>query len=344
VLADEGLYLDLGAYKRHVFVDFRQVQDNEWHQFAQLNQYLDGRGVPSIEETLKEIVLQPVHFPFRELTNAGMLERLLGERQFVEGGQVDQDLLREVEQKSHHLLVEITKILGDEINDQNIHGLAGQVRGKVESILLLPVMNFSASRRKSRNLKSGVKLALKGLGNGNLDLVNWCILIGWAFTHNLGQLSGKGDDGQRSQAWIDEWLLGRILASSFIDLGTSEQEAWNAVSMIKILIRHNEWYQAGLPKSTRTYRILEGLLADELVQGFLQVNRYQEILWFNQERFQDLLAWMARSAAVNGIDRWGINADQTYEQVASSYQVIRKLLKAESNSGYQVEKLLSEVG
>ena len=342
-LAEHGLYFELGAYKRHVFLDFRQVQDNEWHQYAQLNQYLDGRGVPSIEETLKEIVLQPVHFPFRELTHADLLERLLSDRKFDQQMEIDPDLLSEVEQKSHHLLTEINRIVGGETNEQRIQALAAQVRSKVESILLLPGLKDTASESKSRNLKSGVKMALNGLRSGNTDLANWCILFGWAFTHNLGQLTGEMDAAQRSQVWIDEWLLGRILASSFIDLGTSEQEAWDAISTIKILIRHHEWYLAGAPRSTRTIRILEGLLADEFVQGYLQVNRYQEILWFNQERFKALLAWLLRSAAVNGIDQWGLEAEDTHQQVAESFQVIRKLIKAEARSDYQVEKLLDGV-
>jgi hypothetical protein len=114
--------------------------------------------------------------------------------------------------------------------------------------------------------------------------------------------------------------------------------------MIKILIRHQDWYEAGPPKSTRNYRILEGLLADEYIQNFLQVNRYQEILWFNKEQFDALMSWMMRTAAVNGIERWGIKAGDTAEQIASAYQVVRKLLKAEKGSGYQVEKLLEMVG
>jgi glycosidase len=343
ILAEQGLYLELGAYKRHVFIDFRQVQDNKWHQYSQLNQYLDGRGVPSIEESLKEIVLQPVHYPFRDLTNNGMLERILSERKFAEHGQVDEDLLSEVEQKSLHLLTEISKIVGGEVNDQKTQELARQVRGKVKSILLLPGLKVPASSSKGRNFKSGVKLALTRLGSGNADLVNWCVLLGWAFTHNLGQLTGENDAANRGQAWIDEWLLGRILASSFIDLGIAEQDAWDSISLIKILIRHHEWYQVGAPSSTRSFRILESLLADEFVQGFLQVNRYQEILWFNQERFQTLLTWMARCAAVDGIDQWGVMAEGTFDLVGGSYKVIHKLEKAEAKSDFQVEKLLTAV-
>jgi len=344
LLAEQGLFLELGAYKRHVFVDFRQVQDNEWHQYAQLNQYLDGRGVPSIEDTLKEIILQPVHFPFRELTQAGFIRRLLAARRGDGKSEIDQDLLSEVEQKSIHLMTEINKIIGGEASEARIHELAIQVRNKVKAILRLPGLKEVASRSKGRNFKAGVGLTLQGLSLDDADLADWCTLLGWAFTHNLGHLTGDENADEISQSWLDEWLLGRILASSFIDLGIDTGEAWQSVNMIKILIRHQDWYEAGPPKVTRNYRILEGLLVDEYIQNFLQVNRYQEILWFNKEQFRALMSWMMKTAAVNGIERWGTNAGDTVEQIASGYQVVRKLLKAEKESGYQVEKLLEMVG
>ena len=344
VLAEQGLFLELGAYKRHVFVDFRQVQDNEWHQYAQLTQYLDGRGVPSIEDTLKEIILQPVHFPFRELTQAGFISRLLATRRRDGKSEIDQDLLSEVEQKSIHLMTEINKIIGGEASEARINELANQVRNKVNAILLLPGLKEAAAQSKGRNFKSGVGLTLQGLRLDEADLAGWCTLFGWAFTYNLGQLTGDKIADEISQSWLDEWLLGRILASSFIDLGIDEGEAWQSVNMIKILIRHQDWYEAGPPKSTRNYRILESLLADEYIQNFLQVNRYQEILWFNKEQFDALMSWMMKTAAVNGIERWGIMAGDTADIIASAYQVVRKLLKAEKGSGYQVEKLLEMVG
>jgi hypothetical protein len=55
---EKGLMAELGAFKYHVFLNFRQVQDNVWHHYAQLNSYLNGRGVPSIDDALKEIFLR----------------------------------------------------------------------------------------------------------------------------------------------------------------------------------------------------------------------------------------------------------------------------------------------
>jgi hypothetical protein len=76
------------------------------------------------------------------------------------------------------------------------------------------------------------------------------------------------------------------------------------------------------------------------VRGVLQVNRYQGILWFNKEAFEELLAWMMRIAAINVIADKNLSSDEARNQIAGHYQVIRKLKKAELKSEYQVEKLL----
>src|SRR6266545_297546 len=76
-LIEQGLYADLGAYKCQVFLDLRQVRDDPLHQYAQLTGFLAGRGVPSIDEALKELFLQPIHYPFKDLVNADLFGRLL---------------------------------------------------------------------------------------------------------------------------------------------------------------------------------------------------------------------------------------------------------------------------
>jgi 4-alpha-glucanotransferase len=59
-LCDEGLYAELGAFKYSVFLDFREVEDNAAGHYAHLAARLGGRGVPSIEDALREMLAPPV--------------------------------------------------------------------------------------------------------------------------------------------------------------------------------------------------------------------------------------------------------------------------------------------
>ncbi len=76
-LHNDGMYIELGAFKYHVFLDFKVVHEDADGRYGHLMGYLAGRGVPSIEEALAEIFLQPVLDPFRRLINAETLAELV---------------------------------------------------------------------------------------------------------------------------------------------------------------------------------------------------------------------------------------------------------------------------
>ncbi|MCP5105381.1 MAG: alpha-amylase [bacterium] len=53
-LFENGLYIHLEAFKRNVFWDFREVPDDENYTYGRLTETLNGKGVPSIDEALRE--------------------------------------------------------------------------------------------------------------------------------------------------------------------------------------------------------------------------------------------------------------------------------------------------
>ena len=70
----------LGAYKVHVFLDWREVWDDGKQLYRDLAAQLNGRGAPSIDEAMQDMLLRPVHEPFRALVNAEMLRRIIEAR------------------------------------------------------------------------------------------------------------------------------------------------------------------------------------------------------------------------------------------------------------------------
>jgi len=367
-LFEKGLYVELGAYKTHVFLDFREVRDNEWHQYAQLTAYLNGRGVPGIEDALREILLQPVHHPFRELVNARFFHRLMDARvtepevnqQISESAKRREELADEVEQKTAHLLREIMRITNNELRiaeeELRVAAIARETRQELEAILHLPVLESRFPLPRSRKykqateyLQAGPSAALRtGLRD---DPAAWPTLLGWLFTHALGKVVDEAGFEQISRSWSDEWLLGKIVAGALQDLGLDESTAWQAVTTINVLTSHQRWFEGQqaavsgqrLAKGERAYQVLESWLKDDEVQQLLQVNRYRGVLWFNQEAFEQLLWWMLLLAVV------AISADplrpaaEVAQEIITCYDIVRKLQRAEEESGYQVEKLLEAV-
>ena len=327
---EQGLFAELGAYKYHVFLDFREVTDNEWHQYSQLNAFLDGRGVPSIEDALKEIFLQPVHYPFRQLVNAGSFQWLVDNRLKRPDGKVKPAVLSEVEQKAAHLLREINTLTQAGRDEEAILEIASEIRREVNAILVLPVL---AKRYRLT-------------GDSQHESIE--TLIGWACVHALGKVIGGEEASGRSRSWIDEWLLGRILARTLQDIGMEEGAAWRAVELVRILTSHQDWFEVREPEDERAYHILRSWLEDSDVQRFLQINRYQGVLWFNHESFDDLLKAMLSVAVVGTLANLEKHAGQSARsEVASRIQeherLIQQLQAAEEKSAYQVEKLLDAV-
>ena len=169
-------------------------------------------------------------------------------------------------------------------------------------------------------------------------------LLGWVFVHALGKIVGQAGFEGQSRSWIDEWLLGKVFAGALRDLGLDEPTAWHAVGVIKLFTSHQRWFAVEAPTAqARAYQVLESLLKDAEVQQFLQVNRYQGTLWFNQEVFEQLLWWLLLLAAVE------ISTDplrpvaEAAEEMLARYEIVQQLHQAGEESGYQVEKLLRVV-
>jgi glycosidase len=364
-LHEKGLYIELAAFKCHVFLDFREVQDNAWHHYANLAAYLDGRPVPSIEDALRETFLQPVHQAFKELANAGMFRRLMGARLVEPGTEVDSALLEGAEQKAMRLLEEVDRFSGTSADSA---ALAREMRQELGALLRLS----TAIQPTTSEYEEFVEYLAAGLNGG--DSSTWGTLLGWWCVHSLGKVAGEVGLAERSRSWIDEWLLGKVLVITLQDLGLGDNEAWRAVAVIKLLTSHQAWSllhpaPAGpelrravvSPKATGTpegvastpdarasgaqervpgsaHTVLENLLKDDEVQQFLRVNRYGDVLWFNKEAFEQLLWWLFAVAAVQ------ITATRPMAEAAAdilaAYELVRQLHQAEEQSGYQLEELL----
>ena len=273
-------------------------------------------------EALQEIFLRPVHYPFKGLVNTDGFRKLSAARVADADRQPDVALLDEVEKKALRLFREARVFAGGQGDET---ALSGEVRDKLEAILRLPVMGQAAEYLQ------------EGLDG---DPFVWGTLFGWLFTHALGKAVDEPGFEQQSRSWIDEWLLGKIILRTLQGLGLSEEAAQESVTLIKLLASHQRWFEEPDGEG-RTYRVLERLVRDDDVRQFLQVNRYQDLLWFNKETFERLLWWMLAVAAVEVASR---KTSGAAEELLSCRRVVEELLLAEERSGYQVEKLLAEVG
>ncbi|MEM3341244.1 MAG: alpha-amylase, partial [Thermoplasmata archaeon] len=95
-LCSKGMWVELEGYKCRVFMEIREVVDDEEHYISRLCYSLQGRGVKNIEHAIKMMKLEKVHRTFRDLFNLGMkgwIRRCIYEycEHVLSGGSVDRE-------------------------------------------------------------------------------------------------------------------------------------------------------------------------------------------------------------------------------------------------------------
>ncbi len=355
-LWDKGLYVELGAYQCHVFLDFREVEDNAWHQYAHLAAYLNGRGVPSMEEALQEVFLQPVHYPFKELVNADLFRRLMAARQTdpAEDFEDRRALLNEVEGKVATLLREIKRFTN---GDGDERAATLRIRHQLEAMLQLPVLE---DRFAPADLPAGTlerfRFAARYLQSRlDDDPATWGTMFGWLFVHSLGRMTSEAGFEQQSRSWIDEWLFGKVIADVLRDLGLDEPAPWRAVALIRLLTtqgmtretpdrdKGETGQQQGRVSKPSAYRVLAGWLQDGDGQQFLQINRHQGVLWFNRESLEELIWWELVLATVTTVAGNRLPSRDAAGEIVALFDALERLQAAAAGSGYRVEEMLAAV-
>lgn len=333
-LCDNGLYAELHAYQVHVFVDFREVRENEWGHYGQLSAYLSGRGVPSIDEALKELFLAPVHNPFRMLVSAPAFKWLMEARVTEAQPELNKPVLEQVEQKLRDLLRAVehaTHGPGD------VDAIARAIRDKLATLLALPE-TLDKLKPTAAGAVYDEAAAYVAAPLAEDDPAVWGTLLGWLFTHSLGEMVDEALAPEISRSWMDEWLLGKIIAGALTEMEMPDDAAWRVVATIKLMLGYRAWLETLEPDDRlQPYAVLRTALSNGEVQAYIGVNRYKEILWFNQESFERLVWWISLLATIE----YSVEAAADFaEKLTTIHALAQRLLQAEAASDYQIAKLL----
>lgn len=329
-LSDEGLYIELGAFKYQVFLNFREVQDNEWHHYAQLNTYLNGSGVPSIDETMKEMFLRPIHQKFSLLMNSEFIRKFVDSQLQSTTKKISVEFLADFSDRFTNFAEEVKRYSAASLP---VFDLTNEVSQKLQIALRLKIIKDDFRVEEKKELKSAFAFLKQQL---QAEANFWEILYCWIVIHKLGKILQADDFAELSRSWIDEWLLGKIIKSTFMELGSDEPESWRAISLTKILTSHQFCFKAEKKLEKPLYQIIKKLLEDTAVRDYLQINRYQDVLWFNKEAYESLVGWLFVVDVIECLNR----EKDAAMSIEKMYKIAQTLLKIEEESGYRVDRLL----
>jgi len=333
-IIEKGFQINLHAYEYHVYLDMHQVNDDPWHTYRHLYEFLNDRGVPSIEEAMKQLMLEPVMHPINEIFNRGYFEYLM-EHRFVEKETFPQPtrVLNEVEKKATSLHEGATRLAHLKANSL----LAGEIKQKMEIILSLSQLDKRYPLPKASTYRASIKGLTQQLKSSPK---RWLILFSWGFLHNLGKLNARENSQEQTLSWMDEWQIGKALENLYKKMGFTEEECWSMTNLVKLLISQQNWSDQLRNLSLKD--LMESWIKIPEIQSKLGLNRYNDVLWFNQEGFEDFLWWMYLLGILNLPMGTNPDANTMIESILKMYEVIEKIRKAEKKSGFQVQKLLAQ--
>lgn len=329
---EKGVFLALDAYKTLVFMDFQVVEDDNSHTYRQLYEWLQGGGIPSLQEAMQELVMQPVSMAIKQILNPGYFLYLDSIRIRPVGASLPEHLLPEAQEKVAALLDGIQTVTGQAENRDKI---ISSTLAELELLLDPDLAALKKLAAGSATLKKSIELTLTSLNRYSQPFITlWSI----TFLHQLGKTFGSEGWEERTRSWLDEWRLTRVLDELHHQLGLDTGSSQRKLCLLRILVSQQSWH-IGIAGKTAG-NLLQDWLEDEQIQRFIQVNRHNDILWFNQESFEELVWWMKVTTWLQVNTDAATSRTQKVEQLLAVEEVTGQMLVAMRKSEFRLAKLV----
>jgi hypothetical protein len=320
-LWEHGLRLALEAYETHVFWEFREITDGIAGQWARLAQRLGGAGVPSLDEALLELQLEPVHRPFRQVFAGGLGPAILDGAATAE----QFDALETRVAVFLQAVADATRVSGD------VAPLATTIRARTEAVL------------------SGARTGLP-------SRTDRAALLGWLLLARTGELAPGADVGATSRAWFDELRLAGAFAAGLREGGLDEVEASAGAELVGVLLALPRTSGLRGPARTADARLFDLWLARDVIRTAIGLNTWQGVAYVDRDGLEAVAGWALR---LDGIETAGAvaapagdvgpkggagpvgGAGPEARTVPKRPDLVARLSTAAAGAGYRVDLLRS---
>lgn len=313
-LSEEGINVWLNGYEYHVFLEFIEVKDNTG-EFYDLHKLLNGKGVPSISQALKELNLLPLHDAVINLCNRELLKEFSAVCGFISRDK-NKAAIDEAEKitsygrvKILNLVNEVKKYLLLPIDEQKI------IHTIEHKFLILSSLDHFISSLKEKELQSGLKEALV-FYNGNSAYKDFFILYTIILTLLEAVKSSKGNE--ELLFLYNELMLDNPLWQGLLHLSDTFETIKQEFGLAKILPSEENIFpdelltvepavpsvlkksKKGKPAPRKGSSLkLKKLLEKDFIKKFLNVNKYEGKIYYSKENLEILLHWSFTFTLVN---------------------------------------------
>jgi len=300
-LAEQGLYLELDAYRCHVFLELRDVHDTDG-RYGRLAAQLAGRGVPSLDDALRDMELEPLHAALRDL-----FQDETPDTEPVDVRRFDSAVLAKWDRGLRRLRDELAT-----------------VADVAPGALSLSAQEFAEADVPSIFGWRGDVTA----EGGEAQVV---LLRGWVIAKAIERAVQGSPHALSGGRWLDAWRIRPVLADAFGQMSLRAVPSDYAEQMPDIIavLLSARVPPGGIP-DTHDPSEIAGWLNDPLVARAIGVHQHDGVIWFNRERFERLAEWLQ----VPELERLGWRREET-----AAMRRAERLSAAADASGYRLDEL-----
>ncbi len=350
---DNGIYVELEAYKRNVFLDFRQVEDDERRLYGKLTAMLNGRGVPDIDATIRRHFNNPLLEPFQALMNPEIYREM---QTIMKGttGVLTDSRVEELEVKLEAFLAGVRSV-SDGAGDPK--EVAAAVRMELDNLLQLPAIIKSFRRDAAPSVRDALQRLQIFIGQ---DEFAEPIMCTWLLLRRLGEVMLENDP---VQVWhlLEDWLLTEKISNLFQLVGAFPEQSKKELQVLRVILHYpglmemkeskkekpkgkGKVVKSKVPGTAAFEKTARAFLEDADVLSLLGVNRHEGIRWFHKESADQVLGWLYAVSLLDGLLSSPVKVTPaTTAMITRRFQCFQRLQKLAADSGYQLDKWLESL-
>ena len=324
---EDGLAITLDAYGTNVFWEFREVWDGVAGQWARLAAHLDGAGVPSLDDALRELQLEPVHRPFRAIFADGLTVAVMD-------GVATTAQLDELERRFAAFLravAEATGVNGDPV------ALAAEVRRRAERAFVGMAVSAEDALFAAVSAANAAGLEPEPVDpdappdpRHGLDRRDRAILLAWLALSRTGQLAPAPTSPRRAWPGTTSCASRSPSSAGCTTRGSARARRGRSPTAFGSCSH----YLGRRRCAGRRIRSPRGSSrrgsAREDARVAMGVNTWEGVEYLDGDRFREVLGWAVRLDLLEATDP---------AIAAASARVARRLADAALASGYRIDRL-----
>lgn len=308
-LFDHGLQLALGAYDYHVFLDFKQIEDTGYGDYALLYNEIKNQGVPNLGGRINELRTQEIATSLNRILDLVKAYHVDGYRNMFKGFRVNDlikdDRFQQAISDFYDTAVKTSR-LSPNAHEISIQGLNNQV---CRACRVAPQLALSSISPISLNhiprpytqIALGLWVLARPLAD-HIPAPTLNMIFHKAFNHRPAPLTDRGVDRDRLQASLTILMENTPRNAPFISIDSFK--SW---------------------------------LGNDRVRSYLQINTFENTEYYDGESFYDLLQLWAGSIELDIIMAPPEDRSERQSRLRLKTQ---ELVEAEIKSDYQLSKFL----